>query len=495
MIQLANSSLRRLPAGVAGPGYERGAVKAGIAHLAVGNFHRAHMALYIDRCLHEPGQSAWGLLGVGVLDNAGEQAKAAAHARQDGLYTLAAYAPDRSVERRVVGSIGTYRHAPADPAGTVARLTDPAIRIVSLTVTEGGYNLDGDGNFRLESEAVRHDLAALEAPRTVFGLITGALARRRAEGVAPFTVLSCDNLQHNGDTARRAVTSFARAVDADLARWMDGEVDFPNSMVDRITPAVSEADRARLNAESGIDDAWPVFAEDFIQWVVEDRFRQGRPALERVGVQFTDEVGAYEAVKLRMLNASHVMLAYPAMLAGHRLVHEAMAEPVLRRLLDMFMTRDAIPQLRAPRGMSLEAYRDTLLSRFTNPAIGDQIARLCSDGAAKLPVFVGPTLMAALKEGADLRRLAFLFACYVRHLAGQDETGARFSPIEPGLTDEDYRLAASADPAEQLRIAPFRAWQLGNHPAFAPLYADLHEQVAREGALTVAATMSEAPPA
>ena len=490
-ISLSNATLGDVPAGIGRPGYDRGGVRPGIAHLAVGNFHRAHLALYLDRCLREADQAQWGLLGVGVLDNAGEQAKAAVHARQDGLYTLAQYAPDRTVERQVVGSIVAYRHAPHDPAGTLARLADPAIRIVSLTVTEGGYNLDGDGRFRLENEAVRHDLAEPGAPRSVFGMITGALARRRADGIAPFTVLSCDNLQHNGETARRAVTSFAEAIDPELARWMADEVDFPNSMVDRITPAVSDADRARLNAESGVDDGWPVFAEDFIQWVVEDKFRQGRPALERVGVQFTDEVGRFEAVKLRMLNASHVMLAYPAMLAGHRVVHEAMGEPVLRRLLDVFMTQDAMPTLTAPRGMSLGDYRDTLLSRFTNPAIGDQVARLCSDGAAKLPVFVGPTLKAAFEAGSDLRRLAFLCACYVRHLAGVDERGALFEPIEPGLSAEDYRRAASADLADHFRLPPFRAWGLESHETFASLYADLHERVGREGAFAVAEAVSK----
>ena len=454
-----------LPAGIVTPGYDRAAVRPGIAHLSVGNFHRAHLALYVDRCLHRAGQSQWGILGIGVVDDDRERAKAAAAGRQQGLYTLTECPPEGEPDRRVVGSIVDYIHAPADPAAAIRRMADPAIRIVSLTITEGGYKPD--------AAAADHDRAHPEAPRSVFGLIVAALRHRRAADTPPFTVMSCDNLQHNGAVCRAAVVDYARAISpgTDLADWIDTEVAFPASMVDRITPAVTPADARRLDAASGIDDGWPIFAEDFIQWVVEDDFPTGRPEFDAVGVQFTTDVAAYEQVKLRMLNGSHVTLAYPAILLGHRIVHEAMRDDGLRQLLGRFMTDDVMPLLAAPPGMPLDAYRDKLLERFTNPAIGDQIARLCLDGAAKLPVYILPTLAAALERGRDTSRIAFMLACYVRHLAGRDDHGQSFTPAEPNLTDADRALATSGDPLAALRMSFLQPLQLDTHPTFAPEFA------------------------
>ncbi len=479
---LNNANLTALPARLAVPAYNRASVHPGIAHLGVGNFHRAHQALYIDRCLHRPGQAGWGLLGIGVVDDERERAKADLFAIQDGLYTLTECPPDREPDRRVIGAITDYLHAPADPAGAVARLADPAIRIVSMTITEGGYKLNTD--------AVTHDLAHPDQPRSVFGLVTAALAKRRRDGIPPFTVLSCDNLQHNGAVARDAFTSFARARDRNLAAYIEAEIAFPSSMVDRITPAVTPEIMRRLDGGSGVPDRWPVFSEDFLQWVIEDNFPAGRPELDAVGVQFTDDVGPYEQVKLRLLNASHIMLAYPAVLAGYRLVHMAMADEHLDRLLRTFATDDAMPHLAAPPGLPLAGYRDTVLRRFTNPSIGDQILRLCSDGAAKLPVFLGPTLRATLETGRDPSRLAFNLACYLEHLRGVDETGATFTPLEPNLTLEDRMLAASSDPVDGLRLSVFRDWQLETHAAFAERFAELRAAIADEGVLPVAARLA-----
>ncbi len=478
-IALSDATLAALPPGIAVPAYDRATVRPGIAHLGVGNFHRAHMALYVDRCLHRQDQSGWGILGIGVVDDERERAKAALFPAQRGLYTLAQCPPQGDPDRRVVGSIVDYLHAPADPAAAIARLADPAIRIVSMTITEGGY--------KSGTPAIAHDLANPEAPRSVFGLVAAAIARRRRDGTAPFTILSCDNLQHNGSVARAAFAEFARALDPDLAAYIDAEIDFPSCMVDRITPAVTPDDQHRLNAGSGVDDGWPLFSEDFLQWVIEDRFRNGRPALDDVGVQFTGDVAPYEQVKLRLLNASHSMLAYPAALAGYRLVHEAMANPHLHRLLQTFMTADAMPHLAAPAGLTLADYRDAVLRRFTNPNIADQILRLCSDGAAKLPVFIWPTLRETLAQGGDASRLAFVLACYVNHLGGRDDSGAGFAPAEPNLTEEDHRLAASPDDADGLRLSPFREWQLDDHPAFAGRFAQMRTAIRTQGALQIAA--------
>jgi mannitol-1-phosphate/altronate dehydrogenase len=484
LVALRATSLASLPERVRRPDYDRGRVRAGIAHFSVGNFHRAHQAAYVDRCLALPGQEGWGICGIGLIDSAAERAKAGAMAEQDGLYTLTLFPPRGEPASGVVGAIVEYLFAPADPAAVLAKLRDPAIRIVSLTVTEGGYNIDeATGEFRLDAPDVARDLAHPEAPRTVFGFLAEALARRRAEGLPAFTVLSCDNLRHNGDVARKAVLAFAAAREPGLADWIAGNAAFPNCMVDRITPAVAPADAARLNALTGVDDRLPVFAEVFEQWVVEDKFWAGRPALERVGVQFAHDVAAYEQIKLRMLNASHSMVSYPALLGGYRLVHEAVADPRVLGYLRTFLDRDVIPLLAAPPGMDLQGYRDTVLARFANPAVNDQLLRITSDGASKIPVFLGDTLRACLERDGDHRRLAFLLAAFARYLGGRDDRGAAFEPSEPHLAPADLALAADADPAAALRIANFKGLGVQEAPDFVATFARCRALIAEQGAL------------
>ncbi len=493
MVALNASTLNDLPARVRRPAYDRGQMTSGIAHLSVGNFHRAHQAAYLDACLALPGQEGWGICGVGIVDSAPERAKAESLKRQDGLYTLTLFPPRGEPESAVVGSLVDYLYLPADPAATVARLADPAVRIVSLTITEGGYNIDeATGGFRLDAPDVAHDLRHADAPRTVFGLITAALARRRAAGTPAFTVLSCDNLRHNGAVTRRAVTAFAGARDPGLAAWMGEAVTFPSCMVDRITPAVTPDDVRRLNGLTGIEDEAPVFAEDFTQWVVEDAFCNGRPDLEAVGVQLTGDVAAYEQVKLRMLNASHSMLSYPGLLAGYQLVREAVADPLIAGLLRAFLDRDVIPLLEAPPGMPLERYRDTVLDRFANPAIGDQLARITSNGASKIPVFLGDTIAACLERGRDHRRLAYLVAAFARYLAGVDDKGRPFTPQEPHLTEADRAQAQDPDPAAVLRIGPLKGLGLDRSAAFVESVGRYRAQIAEKGALATLAGLDAA---
>jgi mannitol 2-dehydrogenase len=484
MIALRATSLGSLPVRVQRPGYERGRVSTGIAHLSVGNFHRAHQAVYVDRCLALPGHEGWGILGIGLIDSPGERAKAEGMAAQDGLYTLSLFPPQAEPTFSVVGSIVDYLFAPADPEAALVRLADPAIRIVSLTITEGGYNLDeATGEFLLDAPDVAHDLAHPEAPRTAFGFIVGALARRRGAGSGPFTVLSCDNLRHNGAVVRKSVLAFALARDPGLADWIAANVTFPSCMVDRITPAVTPADAARLNALTGVDDLLPVFAEDFIQWVVEDRFCAGGPALEQVGVQITGDVDPYEQVKLRMLNAAHSMLSYPGLLGGYELVHEAMADPRILAYLRAFLDRDVFPLLTAPPGMELAAYRDSVLTRFANTAVQDQLLRITSDGASKFPVFLGDTLRARLAAGGDHRRLAYVLAAYVHYLGGTDDRGRRFTPVEPHLTEADHALAADPDPLAALGIGPLKALGLAGSSEFAASFARYRAAIAERRAL------------
>ena len=467
----ARTSMAALPA------YDRRRVTPGIAHIGVGNFHRAHQGVAIDRCLHLPGHEGWGIVGIGLGDTPRAAAKADAYAAQDGLYSVTTFDHDGGAAVRVVGAMVDYLHAPRDPDAVLRLLADGAIRIVSLTITEGGYCIDeASGAFRLDDPAVAADLtadAAGRALRTAFGLIVAALRLRRAAGLPAFTVLSCDNLRGNGDTARRAVVAYARALDPLLADWIDLNAAFPNSMVDRIAPAPSEQQRRRIRGLLGADEALPAVAEPFFQWVLEDRFSAGRPDLAAAGVVFSDEVHAHEALKGRMLNASHALLAYPALLCGYRTVPQAMRDPLLRRLLVQFMERDVIPHLAPPRGVAPHAYKETVMKRFANPAVADQLLRIAGDGAAKIPVFHAHTLATLLARRADPVRAAFLLACFRLYLRGRgsdDGGGAAFEPFEPHLSAADREAACASDPLALLDTAPFEALSLRRHPAFADAY-------------------------
>lgn len=462
--QLPNADIDN--AVVATPGYDRLRVTAGIAHIGVGNFHRAHEALYVDRCLHLPGQEAWGICGIGLGGSDAAVAKAAALRAQDGLYTLTEFAPDGTTSHRVIGALVEYLHAPSDPEVVLKKLADPAIRIVSLTITEGGYNFDeATGVFKLDTPDVAHDLAG-GAPRSAFGFIVEALRRRYAAGHPAFTVLSCDNLRQNGNTARRAILAFADALDADLALWISDHVAFPNSMVDRIVPVVTEAVRARVAGLTGIDDASPVVGEAFAQWVIEDRFSDGRPRFEEVGVELRNDVEAYEAVKGRMLNASHALMSYPALLLGYRYVHDAMKDPDIIALLTKFLESDVEPLIDPPAGLSLSAYREKIIERFSNPAIGDQLLRVAHDGASKLPVFHTKTIMQLAERDGDMRREALLLACFQRYLRGVDDSGRAFDVNEVALTGQDWALANGEDPLAVMRMSPFSGLQLDQNRAF-----------------------------
>jgi mannitol 2-dehydrogenase len=468
--KLSQLSLGSLDASIAIPKYDRSAVRPGIVHFGLGNFHRVHQGVYVDRCLHRPGNEGWGICGVELIDNPGTQAKAEAYRGQDCLYSVTEYAPDGAASTRVIGAMVEYLHAPADPEAVLARLTNPDTKIVSLTITEGGYNLDETtGVFKVDTPDVAHDLSGGPL-RTAFGYIAEALRRRREQGIAPFTVMSCDNLRHNGDTARKAIVSFARAKDAALADWIDTNVDFPNSMVDRIAPQVPPAVRDRLNQRSGIDDAVPALGETFIQWVLEDDFRGGRPPFDEVGVELRNDVPAFEFMKGRMLNASHILLAMPGIMLGYRIVHEALGDTRLYRLLETFLDRDAIPRIEGPKGVSLEAYKKAVLERFSNPAINDQLLRIAFDTTAKIPVFHSRTIEMLLKDGGDLRREAFFLACFGAYLTGKDDKGDAFEVVEPRLTENDWVLLRSGNPVDLLRTSPFEKLGLADHAAFAKAY-------------------------
>jgi mannitol-1-phosphate/altronate dehydrogenase len=478
---LSQQTLGHLGPSIAVPAYDRRALKAGIVHFGMGNFHRVHLAVYVDRCLAKPGAEAWGICGVELIDSPANRAKADAYRAQDTLYSVTECDPHGGAETRVIGALIGYHHAPADPEAVLAQLASPDTHIVSMTITEGGYNLDETtGAFNLANPDVASDLSG--APlRTVFGFIAEGLRRRRDAGLPAYTVMSCDNLRHNGVTARTAIVGYAKAKDAALAAWIDANAAFPNSMVDRIAPQVPEERRRWLNERSGIDDKVPALGEDFMQFVIEDVFSDGRPDLGAVGVELRSDVGVFEVMKQRILNASHMMLGYPGLLSGHRIVHEAMAEQRFYKHLDIFCDLDVIPNLEAPEGVSLPAYKTKVLDRFANPAINDQLQRLAMLAWAKIPVYHGKIIEALLKKGSDLRREAFFLACIERYLGGVDDKGVPFKVDEPNITEAEWAMIRGDDPLGFLRGSPFVALGLADHPAFCKLFLGFKTSLAEEG--------------
>ena len=377
---------------MATPRYDRSALVPRILHLGVGGFHRAHLALYVHELAIEGGD--WGIRGLGRLE--GDRRMASVLAAQDNLYTLIERDSDGS-RPQIVGSIVDYALAVGDDEAFAQRIADPEVAILSMTITEGGYSLD-------------HPNATLEA-------IAGGLEARRAAGGAPLTIMSCDNLPGNGRVARTAVTAVCEARGPALARYVETACTFPNSMVDRITPQTADADRAWLREHVGIDDGWPVVAEPFRQWVIEDDFAAGRPSFESVGVLITDDVHDWELYKLRMLNATHSCMAYLMALEGVVYVDEAMALPALRGYLERFLAREAIPTLTEIPGHPAAAYGSTVLSRYDNTGVRDQIARLCIDGTAKFPTFLIPTIERQLELGGPIACAALALAGWARYLA------------------------------------------------------------------------------
>ena len=448
MTPLSAATLGSLDAAVRIPRYDRSVVRTGIVHLGVGGFHRSHQALYVDRLL-EAGATDWGICGVGVLPS--DRRMREVMTAQDCLYTLVVKHPDGSREARVVGSIVEYLLAPDDPEAVVERMAAPGIRVVSLTVTEGGYNTSPvTGEFDTTAPDVVADLQPGALPRTTFGLVTEALVRRRDRGLAPFAVVSCDNIPGNGHLARACFAAFAALRDPALGDWVAAEVPFPDSMVDRITPATTDADRAELAATSGVEDAWPVVCEPWTQWVLEDAFPSGRPPLEDVGVQLVDDVAPYELMKLRLLNAGHQVLAHLGRLAGHEYVHEACQDPLFRDLLLGYLDEEATPTLAPVPGIDLVAYKADLVGRFANAAVRDTVARVCENASDRVPQFLLPVLRADLAAGREIRRSVAVLAGWARTAAGSDDAGRPLEISDP-RRDALVARARDADPLAFLR--------------------------------------------
>jgi mannitol 2-dehydrogenase len=476
--QAENAEL--LQGALPGPTYDRSSVTVGIVHFGVGGFHRAHQAAYIDALMNQGVAMDWGICGVGVLPS--DRAMADALIPQQGRYTLVAKHPDGTLEPRVIGSIVEYLYAPDDPEQVLEALTREQTRIVSLTITEGGYNFNQTTHeFIADEPAVAADLVPGATPSTVFGYVVEALDRRRRRGIAPFTVMSCDNIQSNGHVAREMFTAFAALRDTDLAHWITEHVRFPDSMVDRITPVTTDEDREQLRTQLGVEDRWPVICEPFTQWVLQDDFGLGRPPLERAGVQLVDDVAPYELMKLRLLNASHQALAYFGRLLGHRYVHEAALDPRLAAFTRTYMDAEATPSLLPVPGVDLDAYKSELLTRFANPGIRDTVARLCAESSDRIPKWVVPVIRHNLATGGPISHATAIVASWARYAEGVDEQGAPIEVVDR-LAD---RVCAAAqqyttDPLALIRLTDLFG-DLAQNERFAEEYLAISRRIHDDG--------------
>ncbi len=445
--RLCREALARLPDAVRRPDFAPATIGTGIVHLGIGAFARAHLACYTQPLLRAaPG---WGILGVSLRRADTRDALAA----QDFLYTCTER--DGAGERlTVMGALTGVLVVPEALDAVLARLADPAVRIVTLTVTEKGYYRAGaNGGLDADDPAIRRDLATPDTPRTVPGLLIAALRRRRAAGVPAFTVLSCDNLPENGSSTRRVVTDFADRLDPLLGRFIAGHVAFPNCMVDRIVPATTDADRVRIDAALGAEDRWPVVCEGFSQWVIEDRFPRGRPAWETTGAELVDDVRPYEEMKLRLLNGSHSSIAYLGQLAGWQTVAEAIAAPALAAHIAGLM-QEIATTLHLPATVDLLAYQRALLARFANPALHHRTAQIAMDGSQKLPQRLFAPALARLDAGQAVPRIALGIAAWLRFLQGRSDDGMTLVVDDP-RADALTRAARAAPTTHALRDAIF----------------------------------------
>lgn len=441
MAQLSLATLKEVAKGVSTPKYDRSELKTGIVHFGVGGFHRAHMAMTIDRLLNDGLAKDWAICGVGLLEF--DRKMRDVFAEQDCLYTLTLKHPDGRRETSVIGSIIEYIFAPDSPALLIEKLAHPDTKIVSLTITEGGYNFDRvTGEFMAQTPAVAADLQPGASPTTAFGYITEGLRLRRERGIAPFTVQSCDNIQGNGDVAKNMFVAFAKLKDEELGAWIEDSVHFPNSMVDRITPVTASEDIVEVEQITGLADKWPVVAEPFFQWVIDDEFNLGRPPYEKADVQMVKDVMPYELMKLRLLNASHQGLTYFGYLSGYRYAHEATTDPSIANFLLKYMENEATPTLLPVPGVDLDDYRKTLIARFSNPEVKDTLARLCAESSDRIPKWLVPVIHERLAQGGDVTLSAAIVASWARYAEAVDEQGEPINVVDP-LKEELIPIAKS----------------------------------------------------
>ena len=430
MNRLNSASLKSLPESVVRPTYDRSKVKPGILHFGVGAFHRSHQAYPLDQLMEQGKGNDWGIIGVGILPSDSKMRDALKP--QDCLYTLVTKFPDGNFHYQVIGSMIDYIFAPDNPQVLLEKLADPQIKIVSLTITEGGYSFDRvTGEFDPTTTGVAADLASDGAPVSSFGYIVEGLRLRREKGIAPFTVQSCDNIQENGEVAKKMITAFAKLKNADLAAWIEANVAFPSSMVDRITPVTLPDDLIAAEKILGFADHWPVACEPFFQWVIEDHFPLGRPKFEDAKVQMVKDVMPYELMKLRLLNGSHQGLCYFGRLSGYHYVHEVLGDPLISQFLTNYMNKEATPTLRPVPGVDLDGYKKQLIERFSNPEVKDTVARLAAESSDRIPKWLVPVIKEQLAANRDVTLCAAIVASWARYDEEVDEDGKLIEVVDP----------------------------------------------------------------
>lgn len=468
LVDLKKAALAKLPSGVRTPRYDRSRLTPGIVHIGLGNFHRAHQAWYLHRLFDMGRDHDWAIIGAGV--RAADAAQRDRLLAQDCLTTLIELDPaGKSAE--VGGAMIDFLPVEEHNASLIAQMADPAIRIVSLTVTEGGYFVDpATGDFDHDHPDIQHDAAHPQAPRTAFGAMVEALRLRRAAGIGPFTSQSCDNLQGNGAVLRQTVVSLAQHSDPELADWIAEACSFPNSMVDCIVPATGPAEVA-LARDFGINDAAPVTHENFRQWVIEDDFCAGRPAWEEVGATLSGDVHVFEAMKIRILNGGHQVIAAPADILGITTIAGAMAHEGIAGLLDKTVREEIAPLVSAVPGTSPEAYLDLITRRFANPEIRDTTRRVAFDGSARQPGFIVPSIREGLAKGTSVEGLALVSAIWARYCTGTREDGSTISANDPNWDAlQTTALQARDTPMVWLEQRQYFG-ELADAPRFAEAFA------------------------
>ena len=434
------------------PTYDRSPTKAGIVHIGVGGFHRAHQAYYLHQLRQLGEASDWEICGIGLRQN--DQKLHDIFKKQDHLYTLMVKHPNGKMEPEVIGSIVDFKMGIDHPEPVIARMAAPETKIVSMTITEGGYNFNPNtGAFNFDTPDIQHELAHPDDPKTVYGFLTASLKRRRDQGLPAFTVLSCDNIEHNGNMIQKMLYAFAKAQDPQLAQWIAKEVRFPNNMVDRITPVTTQEDIKLLANIYGVEDAWPVTCEPFIQWVVEDNFSNGRPDFEKVGVQFVSDVVPYEKMKLRLLNAGHSVLGLLGVLHGHSTIDTCVQDELFATYLRAFLDQEATPVLGKIEGIDLTAYKDSLLERFGNPNIKDGVDRICSESSAKLPKFLIATIQENLVAGGSIKYATLVLVAWCYYSDKQVNQNGQQLDIQDAMKEELHKAAkeTATDPLAFIR--------------------------------------------
>lgn len=463
---LSQATLSDLPSGIRVPSYDRETLMPGIIHIGLGNFHRAHQAWYLHRLMDRGMAHDWAIIGAGVRPaDAQTREKLLA---QDCLTTLIELDPSgKSAE--VTGSMIGYVPVAEDNAPLIAHMAEPNIRIVSLTVTEGGYYQNADGGFDESHTDILQDSYTPHTPKTAFGAMVEALRRRREDGTGPFTCQSCDNLQGNGEILRQTVVGLARLSDPDLAGWIDTNCTFPNSMVDCIVPATGPAELA-LVRDLGIADNAPVTHENFRQWVIEDRFCAGRPDWNQVGATFTDDVHAYEAMKIRILNGGHQVIANPGEILSVQTIAGCMQHPLIHALFRKVETEEIAPHVHPVPGMTASAYIDLIEQRFSNPEIHDTTRRVAFDGSSRHTGFNLPVVRDALNSDAPVDGLALVEALWARMCEGTREDGSVIEPNDPHW--HDLQTAAKAAKDRPRAWLEQRRWygDLADQPRFADAF-------------------------